>query len=682
MNDIESWQRSVLTLPDERFFNLMWNYLGEIPTPYDKHTLIGRLVRFLNREDVRLRLLAMVTTIDARILTAISLLEGPDSAGPSIDQLFGLLHQELSILELSQTLVDLENRLLVYRSREAQLSRYLLNPVLEGQLQAVVCHPGHLIRSQKCTPKESEAPWLQSSLLLAFLSHLIHREVRVRKDGNFNQKCRDETLRVFPVLKPEGRISLLRSALSALDMIQEERARALPVIPHWEAMARLDRDVFCLVLWAAAAGVAGDMDGFRKNWHGSASLLGSFLKTLERGTAFDLVALERLFLIVSVQLGHPFPAGEKVRFILRGLIALGVLVEAQDNSGGPVEDLYTANPSVWLFGEESGEEHRITVQPNFEIKTSPNLSLREGLMIALSCRISRFDLIPTFEIVRESVTRFFDRDYRVGDLLERFQELSSRSIPQNVLLTLQSWEAEFRKITLYEGVVLSTDGERGALLERILGEHIHKKLGNGLYLLSRDRHHEWRETLVRAGIEFLPRIRTAREEESGDGDNVPSADTQELQISGLNLSFADQVVREGSLRGAAVRDELLSALREREAGLNPEELADLKMRIEKRLILVPEQIKPRFRLSSKREARGLDYVGKIRLIEQAQKESSLLEVIERTPKGKPRRLTLKVLNVDKGAGDLVLVAELIPQHETVRIRVSKLGLVRKVEHSL
>ncbi len=47
----EGWQRSVLTLPDAVFFDLMRNYLGDITTPFNKHNLIRRLVKFLKRKE-------------------------------------------------------------------------------------------------------------------------------------------------------------------------------------------------------------------------------------------------------------------------------------------------------------------------------------------------------------------------------------------------------------------------------------------------------------------------------------------------------------------------------------------------------------------------------------------------------------------------------------------------------
>ena len=58
--EAEGWQRSVLTLPDAVFFDLMRNYLGDISTPFNKHALIERLVRFLKRKEIRSRIVALL----------------------------------------------------------------------------------------------------------------------------------------------------------------------------------------------------------------------------------------------------------------------------------------------------------------------------------------------------------------------------------------------------------------------------------------------------------------------------------------------------------------------------------------------------------------------------------------------------------------------------------------------
>jgi hypothetical protein len=68
---IEQWKRNMLTLPDERFFEIMRNYLGKLKTPYNKHTLIRDLTAFLQKKETRRRIISLIDEGDAVLLTAL-----------------------------------------------------------------------------------------------------------------------------------------------------------------------------------------------------------------------------------------------------------------------------------------------------------------------------------------------------------------------------------------------------------------------------------------------------------------------------------------------------------------------------------------------------------------------------------------------------------------------------------
>ena len=48
----DTFQSALLTLPDDAFFELIRNYLGPVKTPFNKHTLIARLVSFLRKPEI------------------------------------------------------------------------------------------------------------------------------------------------------------------------------------------------------------------------------------------------------------------------------------------------------------------------------------------------------------------------------------------------------------------------------------------------------------------------------------------------------------------------------------------------------------------------------------------------------------------------------------------------------
>ena len=50
---VEFWKASVMTLPDNAFFDLLRTVFGKIKTPFSKQVLMNDLEKFLLRDDVK-----------------------------------------------------------------------------------------------------------------------------------------------------------------------------------------------------------------------------------------------------------------------------------------------------------------------------------------------------------------------------------------------------------------------------------------------------------------------------------------------------------------------------------------------------------------------------------------------------------------------------------------------------
>ena len=118
--------------------------------------------------------------------------------------------------------------------------------------------------------------------------------------------------------------------------------------------------------------------------------------------------------------------------------------------------------------------------------------------------------------------------------------------------------------------------------------------------------------------------------------------------------------------------------------LTPEVAEEFTARIKKRFILFPDQIYPKALEGQKKaEAKGLDFIGKVRLIEQAlESGKEILEIIERSSSGTPKRILLAPMGLDKSQKELVLVGKPLPRGDTIRIEVRKLSLIRKLQSAL
>ena len=117
--------------------------------------------------------------------------------------------------------------------------------------------------------------------------------------------------------------------------------------------------------------------------------------------------------------------------------------------------------------------------------------------------------------------------------------------------------------------------------------------------------------------------------------------------------------------------------------ISDEQREELAMRVKRKLILSADQLRADSLRTERTEARGLDYAGKVNIVERAIRgEDSLLEVIERTADGSPDRRLIEPQELDRSGTELFLVGDQLPGRETVRVPIRKLSLVRRIRAGL
>jgi hypothetical protein len=247
-----------------------------------------------------------------------------------------------------------------------------------------------------------------------------------------------------------------------------------------------------------------------------------------------------------------------------------------------------------------------------------------------------------------------------------------------VVFSLRTWEREYRRLALYEGVVLVADDEHQYLLDNspLLSRHV-RKIAAGVYLLSPADRESWVAALRRAGVDHVPEVIAASPLQD-QGDAAPGLRLEE-PLLGADLSVdirPPRSARPGD--GGDPRQDLLDELGR--MGLAEEEAAEIRDRIRRGLVLIPAQL--RTLATEKGEARGLDYLGKVRLIERAIERGALVELLGRAQSGAPQRLLARPRRLEKSAAGLILAADSLPDGQLLRIAVSRLSRVRLVSRSL
>jgi hypothetical protein len=115
----------------------------------------------------------------------------------------------------------------------------------------------------------------------------------------------------------------------------------------------------------------------------------------------------------------------------------------------------------------------------------------------------------------------------------------------------------------------------------------------------------------------------------------------------------------------------------------PAELRELSDRIERRLILTPRQLLRADVKPEHLEAAGLDYLGKVRIVERALRgPGNRLEILYRLPGAEPVRVLARPVRLEKAEKGLVLEAEDLGTGSPLRIPLGAMSSVRMMRASL
>jgi hypothetical protein len=663
------FRSALLMLADEEFFELLRNYLGPIKTPFNKHDLIDRLERMLRNSETQEQIIRLIDTEDAEILTAVWLLGEPEA-----EEVFDFFSGRRSYMDTHHKLLNLEDRLLLYRD-EGTLR---VTPILKELLEQRVLQPGLLFRSRPVKEGEQPVrrPWFSDTLLASFLSFFVDEPEFFRADGQLRKRVSTRLKRLIPELvepagagseTPHTRAAELLRSLAALGLLD---AAAGTIAPDeaWTSFAQatsLERLSRLVGGWTAATSShAGPQAG--RMIPSVAEAVEAVVETLPAGVAVAPESIERL---LSSLLSRR--SAGRVRRIREAMTLFGLLL--------PMDDGFLAPAQIGQQGEGSVP---LVVQPNFEVTVPQELPFADGLVIARLARLLKHDRYPRFELTKERLAATLRDGMSLQQIIDHLQAMSRSTVPQNVVVTLKSWSEEYESIRLFKGVVLTLEeSRRFVAAQPAVAHYIQRELAPGVYLIAESDIGMVQEALGESGVELVPELATARSLVS------ESPVQSERQIDRRRLEGFSRLLQTPTtepiqpVESSDLLEELHHALDN--AAMNSEQRQEIAARIDRKLILTTEQIRPGSLRAEKSEARGLDYVGKVRIIEHAIRSgNSVLEVVERSEDGSPIRRLLEPGELQKETDELYLEGQELPDRNPVRLRVRKLGLVRRIRGGL
>jgi hypothetical protein len=721
------WRQRLIKLPESTFLDLIRNYLGEVRTPFNKQDLLGRLEAYLTQEATQKRVVALLTLADRHLLSAITML-----ADCSEERLFELVGEGRSYLDFHLHLLNLEDRLLVFREEET--NRLHLAPLLAGCLKPWLSASLVIPSLDLDPPARPQALWLDDACLAALFCFLQERTDLISAQGGLKKRAAEDFLTRFAGLRdlirhpgrpdqdglPPGiaeagldggqdqadqaadvlkaALLLALAAFRNLGLIKLASGSQAPVYERWLELAGLEPAQRRALLWGAAltpAGMLGDAAGrpdfFNQNRiSGFARTLVAWLGTIEPEQSYSREALVTLW---GVHANQALPAAEVER-IVDGLCLLGIIQPAASG--------WFVNPAIFdtaPAATEAGQPAPAVLTPAFELNVSGQLPLDVALTLAGCGRLASHHPATGFNLTRQSVQAGFARGVGDQDLIALLEAQTGRGLPQNVRISIEEWYRDFQSVQAWDGITLVVRGPRAAALEHLpdLQPFVLANPSTGVFVLDRLAIGEWRPLLAGAGIpdNALPTVE-AVSQHFGSQSFLPPLFSLDLEGLVLRPRPAGAAAAGDTADGAPGpdiippepgmnRQVLIEELQARLAALDlPSDIhEELAKRIGTGLILGPEQLSPATVRLEKGEAGGLDYTAKLRVIEQAIKtKREFLEVTQHAEHGSAYRLLVWPLKLRQVGSELALTAQTVPAGKELSLTVSKILLVRRIRASI
>lgn len=718
----DEWEAALLTLPDTAYFDLLRNVFGSIKTPFNKHRLMEDLVSFLSRREIQDIIAAYIDEGDRRIIASIAAL-----GEPAPGELESFFAGEYSCLDLHGMLLNLEERLIVYRFREDGVYRLSLNPILAPVLSPLITDMGALLPS---FPLEAETvPIPDDRILAGLFAFLFSQQEFFKAEGKLRKKAMDEGKRIFPALNLERLIG----GLHTISLFSSEEGRLTldtRRLTFFRNLSPRERREY----WAGGIySYCHDPDPIIRYPHQGriqklAQFVHRFAGALQERQAYPLSTLKRLVEILERnEAGNPRWGEVGMIPLSIGTSGAGGFLEALETAGlmapvrgggvPPDTDCLRLVP-VPDAGAVSGPV--IALDTPFSCILYPEIPFADALILAAFCTIREAGAAVRFELTRESVVRGFDFGLDAGAMIAHLERLSKKAVDQNLRWTLHDWGIRYADVALHQGTVLVlSEGRRYLAQTEPIASLIARSLAPGVYLLSClgqavQEAGEVLQGLQKAGVDIVARpplsagdapaeswihsrreggtARAARAVPVRGSSPYPPLKTPPLlpapvfpQSSPMaGTGAARERAAEGSppvLRDApAYQERFRQALGK--LALPKLDAEELAARIDRRLILSESQLAGGVVRGEKLEARNLDYAGKTLVAKQAIALKCPVEVLWVTPEGESSRLTGIPAALEKRGGETVLALKTMPEGNEIRLPLGKISLLRRIKQSI
>lgn len=683
------WRESLATMPDERFFELIRIYLGEIHTPFNKDRLIEQLSALFRKEQTKKTIAALLSDFDIKIISAVSIL--PEATQEKISEFFS---GDYPLSEIYSELQNLTERLLLYSYKDSYSQTVLLslNPLLEETLSPFIGIK-HLFPVPKSTSPNSGVTFALSPLFIAsFISYIESYPQLCKNDLSIRKKDAERLEELFP--GREKCLELLIKAFINLGIFHIGEKGLTADEKYLEKFVALSENQQYAYLAVASVARFG-----RENLKAQTQLLIDIAASVPK-TGFSRANLVKAAFLLNNTNDYPamgtfsrlieartksFSDGKRslsgvADAIIDSAVEFGIFEQCGTDENGTM--LFTPNKAMMSENATSEVSKRglLNINAGTSITIMPGLSLAELLPLVSFMDIASCSTVTEFEITRKSVSRAFDKNCTPEKMYETLSLYSAYEIPQSLKINIDDWYASYSSALLYKGYILSVNEKTARIVENNpkIMQYIQKKLSDGIYLLNIPLDSSPERFISRSGLEFMGTVRSAKAEETAlsfpllrDGKNMLSENSAEKTEQNEPAAHADEIKQNFYQK----LDSLQLTEQQREC---------LSSRIERNIIVTEEQLRADTVRLEFLEMDGMNYAGKLRLIERAIDSGHLIEITVSSDTDSSQLLVYlgKPLALSRHSTDAMVRMQLEPDKEVRFFSVSRANKVKMIKTSV
>ena len=642
---IIEWRETLSGMENQQFFSLIHLYLGEVKTPYNKQNLIEQLSSFIRKEENQNLIFNLLSENEILILNAIYFIQNC-----SQEKLSTFFSGTFSFAYLYESLINLEERLLIYKKIDSDNKThcYKINPIIEKKLlsvlklSALLPNPQIEISQTKINDKNN---FQITPLLLGAVYSLVNLNPDLCKiDGTFKKKIQNNFSNIFSSISDSSFIIQIINACKNLSLfIQTENSLEVNK-SKWNSFSKLSfREQYIYLT------ISNNSKLTQSDLQKKATLLCAILDNI--GTeGFTKKILYRCAYLINEKLScdnFSYSSTSRLSSILNNeknstcanfsndifsiidnAINFGILVHTSNDIYD--EPIYTISNNFIFEQEQINQKGLLNIDAGFSATILPEMNLASILEIIEFMELTRFDTILQMEITKKSCIKSFDAKENPKSICEKLNKYSSHEIPQHLIVSIEDWHENYMSAQIYFGYVLTVTESRQVLIENNpeISPHIKQILAPGVYLLDFNSKEQVQTAIEKSQLDFIGNIKNISTEVSG----LPF---QKI-IFKKGLFDKTQIEENPNLQ---IKDELLNELKNHleTMELTKDQYEDLLNRINRKIIIQKSQLRKETVKVEKTEAFGMDFSGKIHVIENAISSRNLIEITyesSNSPEGK------------------------------------------------